>query len=215
MSGDRLSQNDQVVTFTLVELLTQLVFVAMLLAVVLRDEVEQKFADPGREIQQLKNEVLKLKRQNADLRRKNAYLEDQLRLRSTGYQPSEKFVPVSAEKFRKYTDWTRKQARGGKDLPPCASLPGFVLAIRFPAGGIAGKWIGPGQADQSSIPGMTRLASGEILDKGAFRAAAAAANGWARKQTPSCALRVRIDAGSMVDTRKQGLVRQYFYEVTR
>ena len=215
MNGDQLSQNDQVVTFTLVELLTQLVFVAMLLAVVLRDEVEQKFADPAREIEQLKAEILELKKINADLRRKNAYLEDQLRLRPTGYQPSEKFVPVSADQFKKYEDWVRKQARGGKDLPPCASLPGFVLSIRFPEGGIAGKWIGPDKTDPSSIPGMAKLASGEVLDKSAFRNAASAANSWARRQTPSCALRVRIDAGSMVDTRKQGLVRQYFYEVTR
>lgn len=216
MSADQLkAQNEQVVTFTLVELLTQLVFIAMLLAVVLRDEERANFADPAAKIARLEQRVAVLERENADLLRAKAYLEDQLRVRPTGYQPSDKLVPVPVEQYGGYLAWVDKEGRGGRDRPACTGLPGFVLALRFAGGGISGSWIGPADYDRTQIPGMAELSSGALLSTTAFRKAAGDADGWARAQAPACGLRVRIDAGAMVDTKKQRLVRQYFYESTQ
>lgn len=210
------SRNEQIVTFTLVELLTQLVFVAMLLAVVLRDEEHQKFADPAQRIARLEAEIASLNKERRELLAIKAYLEDQLSQRPPGQSPSVESTRIPTRALTEFQAWKERQAkgRGGKDRPACPGIPGFVLEIRLPErGGIAGRWIGPPGMAPSAIPGMADLASGTQLTVRSFRAAAGAADGWARSR--GCGLRVIIRAGRMIDTRRQNLVRQYFYESTR
>lgn len=72
------NQNEQVVTFTLVELLTSLVFIAMILAVVLRTEA-LKDLDPSREnMFRLRQQLEKTQRDLKDAQREIAVLNDEL-----------------------------------------------------------------------------------------------------------------------------------------
>jgi rRNA maturation endonuclease Nob1 len=72
------NQNEQVVTFTLVELLTSLVFIAMILALVLRSEA-LKDLDPSREnMLRLRQQLERTQRDLADANREIAVLTDEL-----------------------------------------------------------------------------------------------------------------------------------------
>lgn len=72
------NQNEQVVTFTLVELLTSLVFIAMILALVLRTEA-LKDLDPTREnMLRMRNQLEKTQRELAEAKREIATLTVEL-----------------------------------------------------------------------------------------------------------------------------------------
>lgn len=72
------NQNEQVVTFTLVELLTSLVFIAMILAIVLRSEA-LKNLDPSREnMLRLRTQLEATQRDLKSARREIAILEEEL-----------------------------------------------------------------------------------------------------------------------------------------
>lgn len=72
------NQNEQVVTFTLVELLTSLVFIAMILALVLRSEA-LKDLDPSREnMLRLRNQLEATERDLRAAKREIAILEEEL-----------------------------------------------------------------------------------------------------------------------------------------
>lgn len=72
------NQNEQIVTFTLVELLTSLVFIAMILALVLRSEA-LKNLDPSREnMLRLRQQLEKTERDLANANREITVLTDEL-----------------------------------------------------------------------------------------------------------------------------------------
>lgn len=157
------SNNDQIVTFTLVELLTALVFIAMLLALVLKTEALASL-DPAREnVRRLQEELAST---TASLRRAEAKvrgLEDELaaqrslvrRLMSEAGKPlpANDYVVVEQERYDAVRNaqavaeeqqdtilGLQKQIaalKGGASLtrPSCTTNSGYLLTVQLNADG--------------------------------------------------------------------------------
>lgn len=152
-------QSEQVVTFTLVELLTSLVFIAMLLALVLRSEALQNL-DPSREhVLHLTQELEKTQKELKDAQREIAVLNDELeaqrslvrRLMAQAGQPlppndvvvipkgewdkSRNAAEVSQEQLRQIQDLLKQIAalKGGGSVtrPYCATNTGYLFTVQL------------------------------------------------------------------------------------
>lgn len=157
------SSNDQIVTFTLVELLTALVFIAMLLALVLKTEALANL-DPSREnVKRLKDELAltaeSLKQAEAKLRDLEAELAAQRSLVRRLMAEAGKPLPASdyvvveqdrydavrnaqavAEEQQDTIQGLQKQIaalKGGASLtrPSCTTNSGYLLTVQLNADG--------------------------------------------------------------------------------
>lgn len=157
------NQNEQVVTFTLVELLTSLVFIAMILALVLRTEALKEL-DPSREnmfrlSQQLKKAERELKTAQLEI----ATLEEELQAQRSlvrrlmaesgkplppgetitipkeDYDKTRTSVAVSREQLEQIERLLRENAalRGGGSVtrPFCLTNSGYLLVVQLNGGG--------------------------------------------------------------------------------
>ncbi|MES2327144.1 MAG: hypothetical protein V4499_07400 [Pseudomonadota bacterium] len=214
-------QSEQVVTFTLVELLTSLVFIAMLLALVLRSEALQNL-DPSREhVLHLTQELEKAQRDLKDAQREIAVLNDELdaqrslvrRLMAQAGQPlppndvvvvpkgewdkNRNGTQVSQEQSRQIQDLLKQIAalKGGGSVtrPYCTTNTGYLFTIQL-----------NGDGTVTPVRSWPEIASGEVskvtgiavmsgrMSQGTFGAAAGRVDAWARSQEVPCAFRVRV-----------------------
>jgi hypothetical protein len=242
------NQNEQVVTFTLVELLTSLVFIAMILALVLRTEA-LKDLDPSREnMFRLRQQLEKAQRDLKDAQREIAVLNDELeaqrslvrRLMAQAGQPlpPNDVVVVPREDWDKYRNAgavSREQQeqiqhllkqiaalKGGGSVtrPYCTTNSGYLLTVQLNGDGTITpirNWPEVANTDVSNVTGIDALTGGGRLSLGAFGAAAARVDDWARSQKVPCAFRVRVTSthGNLpLYLRQLATVEQHFY-VTR
>lgn len=153
------NQNEQVVTFTLVELLTSLVFIAMILALVLRSEA-LKDLDPSREnMLRLRTQLEAAQRDLRLVKRENSVLKDELeaqrslvrRLMAESGQPlpPNEVVVIPAAKYqenRNSGEVAKEQQvqingllkeiaalKGGASVtrPFCTTNSGYLLNVRL------------------------------------------------------------------------------------
>jgi type II secretory pathway pseudopilin PulG len=241
-------QSEQVVTFTLVELLTSLVFIAMLLALVLRSETLQNL-DPSREhVQRLTQALERAQRELKDAQREIVVLNDELeaqrslvrRLMAQAGQPlpPNDVVVVPTEEWNKYRNAgqvSREQQeqiqqllkqiaalKGGGSVtrPYCTTNSGYLLTVQLNGDGTITpirNWPEVADSDVSKVTGISALSGGGRMSTGAFGAAAARVDGWARSQEIPCAFRVRVTSshGNLpLYLRQLATVEQHFY-VTR
>lgn len=242
------NQNEQVVTFTLVELLTSLVFIAMILALVLRTEA-LKDLDPSREnMFRLKQQLETAERDLKDAQREIAVLNDELdaqrslvrRLMAQAGQPlpPNDVVVVPAEEWNKYRNAgavSREQQeqiqqllkqiaalKGGGSVtrPYCTTNSGYLLTVQLNGDGTITpirNWPDIATSEVSKVTGISALSGGGRMSPGAFDAAAARVDSWARSQDIPCAFRVRVTSshGNLpLYLRQLATVEQHFY-VTR
>jgi hypothetical protein len=242
------NQNEQVVTFTLVELLTSLVFIAMILAVVLRTEA-LKDLDPSREnMFRLRQQLEKAQRDLKDAQREIAVLNDELEAQRSLVRrlmaqsgrplPPNDLVVVPTEEWNKYRNagavsqeqqeqiqHLLKQIaalKGGGSVtrPYCTTNSGYLLIVQLNGDGSITpirNWSDVANSDVSKVTGIGALSSGGRMSPGAFGAAAARVDGWARSQQIPCAFRVRVTSshGNLpLYLRQLATVEQHFY-VTR
>ncbi len=157
------NQNEQIVTFTLVELLTSLVFIAMILALVLRTEALTEL-DPSREnmlrlSQQLKKAEYDLKIAQREIATLNEELKAQrslvqrlmaesgkplppdetVTIRMEDYNKIRTSVAVSSEQIEQIERLLRENAalRGGGSVsrPFCPTNSGYLLVVQLNGGG--------------------------------------------------------------------------------
>jgi hypothetical protein len=214
-------QSEQVVTFTLVELLTSLVFIAMLLALVLRSEALQNL-DPSREhVLHLTQELEKTQKELKDAQREIAVLNDELeaqrslvrRLMAQAGQPlppndvvvipkgewdkNRNAAEVSQEQLRQIQELLKQIAalKGGGSVtrPYCATNTGYLFTVQLNGDGTITPVPNWSEAANSEVAKVTGIGmmSGR-MSQAAFAAAAARIDGWARSQEVPCAFRVRV-----------------------
>jgi cell division protein FtsL len=157
------NQVDQIVTFTLVELLTSLVFIAMLLAVVLRTEALANL-DPAQEnVLRLRNELAEARQELGVARTRIAALERELEeqrslvrrlmaeagaplpandyivVRRETYDANMNATDVVEEQQKQLADLQREIAalRGGASIvrPRCTTNSGYLLNVSLNADG--------------------------------------------------------------------------------
>lgn len=157
------NQNEQIVTFTLVELLTSLVFIAMILALVLRAEALTEL-DPSREnmlrlSQQLKKAEYDLKIAQREIATLNEELkaqrslvqrlmaesgkplppDDTVTILMEDYNKIRTSVAVSSEQIEQIERLLRENAalRGGGSVsrPFCPTNSGYLLVVQLNGGG--------------------------------------------------------------------------------
>jgi len=191
------AQNEQIVTFTLVELLTQLVFVAMLLAFVLRNEALHT-APGAEEIRRLNAELAARDKELHGLRHERDLLreelnQEQLRVRallgSKGVTLPYGTVSLSQEEYdalvsaklvlqakqkelasAKAEIAALKGGKGGNDLPSCTVTSGFLLDIALLGDGgfeVVPSW--DKGAPVAQVPGLPELGGGQKMSLGAFQ----------------------------------------------
>jgi hypothetical protein len=219
------SQNEQVVTFTLVELLTALTFIAMLLALVLKTEALAHL-DPAREhVRQLQDQLEAAQTELRADKREIATLTDELEeqrslvrrlMAASGkplppndvvvvpreaYDQSRTAKAVAQEQQEEIAGLQKQIAalRGGATLvrPWCATNPGFLLNVQLNAdGSFTARPNWPAVAN-SSVAQVDGLSAltSGTLSKGAFASAAQRVDHWGNAQKVPCAFRVKVSSG--------------------
>jgi hypothetical protein len=212
------------VTFTLVELLTALTFIAMLLALVLKTEALAHL-DPAREhVRQLEDELTETKDELRDARVEiatlNAELEEQQslvrRLMANSGKPLPPddvvVVPRAAyDKTRNSTAVAEEQQeeiqglqkeiaalKGGATLvrPACTTNSGFLLNIQLNGDGSFTPRPNWAAMANSSVSQVDGIGAltAGTLSPGAFSVAAHRVDHWARAQRIACAFRVKVSS---------------------
>lgn len=208
-------QNETIVTFTLVELLTQLVFVAMLLALVLSSEkLKSTGADRIRLLeQQVVERDKKINALSADLKMLRTQLrqaEERVRilLGSKGVtlpfgvhaltqEEFDEFANLKAILEAKQIEMKSLRAKltgaGGNDKPNCIVTPSFLIAVDVLQDGnfrVQQAWNPGSQVDK--IPGLRSMVAEGIVSKTAFRKYGTQINKWALKQEVPCAFKAVV-----------------------
>lgn len=214
--------SDQVVTFTLVELLTALVFIAMILALVLRSEALRDL-DPARENmlrlrQQLEQTEAKLKAiesenmvlredletQRSLVRRLMADSNAPLRpndviVEKEAYDRARNAIPVSQQQQLEIRGLLEQIAalKGGASVtrPYCTTNAGYLLTVQLNGDGTftpVRNWPMIAYGEVRKIDGIEALAGGGRLSRAQFGSAASRVDSWAKRQAIPCAFRVRV-----------------------
>ncbi|HZF94296.1 MAG TPA: hypothetical protein VEZ20_05405 [Allosphingosinicella sp.] len=223
-AGELNSQNEMVVTFTLVELLTTLVFIAMALALILKNEALRDLS-PSQErmkalterVEQQRLAIARMEDRIALLEREVAEKNDVIRRlmadRSAPLPPGGTIVTQRhldelrgdaaisrerAETIRGLAEQIRA-LRGGATvtLPRCPTNVGDLLTVRLHGdGSLSAKaaWGSEFNARVARVPGVGALASGRTMSRGQFGQLADQAARWGMGQSPQCRFRVSIES---------------------
>lgn len=214
--------SEQVVTFSLVELLTSLVFIAMILALVLRSEA-LKDLDPTRENmlrlrQQLEQTEAKLRTaeaanlvlredleaQRSLVRRLMAETDKPLRpndiiVDAGEYDKGRNAKAVSAEQQaeiqRLYKEIAALKGGGSVTRPYCTTNAGYLLTVQLNGDGTFSpvrNWPAIADNEVQKVDGIRYLAGGTRLTRAQFIGAANRVDSWAKRQPIPCAFRVRV-----------------------
>ncbi|MFC7499027.1 hypothetical protein ACFQRC_07305 [Enterovirga sp. GCM10030262] len=158
-AAERHDQNEQVVTFTLVEFLTALVFIAMALGLILRSEALRDLDPDQEKMQHLRTQLAERDRRIRDLTREVSLLQAEIEaqrslvrrlmsqagmtlppdehvvLSRADYDRIRNAVLVSRDQQSQIADLLRQIAAlrggGGTDLPRCTTNPGMLISIRL------------------------------------------------------------------------------------
>jgi hypothetical protein len=238
---DRLRQrNDRIVTFTLIELLTQLVFVAMALGILLADAARKEF-DPKRDIvaelrAQLAAEVKHRTALEGDLAAANdqvaslkRFVERLLGNRPAGELPAKPkdIADIVAEaanreavitaQQRVIADQTRRLSHGGSDLPNCTVTPGYLLTVTLHGDGrysTTAAWDTNAATVAARVPAVSAVVRRGELTQSEFESYAKEIKAWSSQQNPPCRFRVGLRSDHHnydLFLRQQATVGNYFY----
>lgn len=212
-------QNEQVVTFTLVELLTQLVFVAMLLAIVLQSEalqdvnpsaerlraLEKQLALKEEKITALEDTVSSLKEQLAE---QQELVRSLLGTKGTtlpfgvvaiSREEADYLASLKASLAAQQRDSAKAQAelaaikggKGGSDRPNCIITSGFVLDIALLGNGsFQATPAWDKGARVAEVDGLSELASAGAVSAASFSGYAGRIQAWTNAQAVPCGFRV-------------------------
>ncbi len=216
--------NEAIVTFSLVELLTQLVFVAMALALVLQQETETRMTPTAERLRQLeaqiaaRDRVIEAQRRDlATLRRAVAAQAEfigKLKQLPRNHLPSEAGIWVGKDSFARMAAAdafnsdlrgqnaglrARLEAKTGTVIrAQCDMTPGPLLSIRLLASGdVAARPAWPAGSDDRArrIPGVAALAAAPSLGRARFGVLARPVKSAGRAASPECDFLVRTELG--------------------
>lgn len=214
--------SEQVVTFTLVELLTSLVFIAMILALVLRSEA-LKDLDPSREnMLRLRNQLERVEAELEAAKAENLVLREDLEAQRSlvrrlmaesdrplrpndvivdqgAYDEARNAKAVSVEQLaeiqRLYKEIAALKGGGSVTRPYCATNAGYLLTVQLNGDGTftpVRNWPAIADSEVRKVDGIEVLGGGGRLSRAQFMSAAGRADNWAKRQTVPCAFRVRV-----------------------
>lgn len=215
------AQNEQIVTFTLVELLTQLVFVAMLLAFVLRDEAladvdgqADRVSELTRALAERDHTILDLRKEVSTLKIRLADQEEMVAslLGTRGMTLPGGTRAISEEEANYYAHLKLmvaaqqaalgqakaeivaiKGGKGGNDLPNCAVTSQYLLDIAFlPNGAFAISRSWENGAPAKEVDGLAPLVQAGTVDRSAFLTYARRVQTWGKNQPVPCGFRVTV-----------------------
>lgn len=239
------ARNEQIITFTLVELLTQLVFAAMLLAFVLRDETLRDINPSSEQLRAMKAELALKDKEIYGLKTKNAALTEQLRVeedlvrsllgtkgttlpfgvKAISQEDFDYFASLKASLLAQQRATAAAQAAlaaargGGADRPNCLVTSRFLLNIDLLGDGsleATPAWDkGARVADVDGLPG---LVAGGPLSSADFAKRAARVHDWALNQEVPCVFKVTVrrrHANADMYDQQLRLVERSFYDARR
>lgn len=243
--SDQIRQrNDRILTYTLIELLSQLVFVAMALGLLLSEQTRREF-DPRRDsvvelkkalgerdatIVRLKTDIAERDGRIADL---ESFVKRLLAKFPGGALPANPDIIVRAVEESKNKDaiiaqqqqqiagLLKQVGRGGVDRPNCPVTPTYMFAIDLlPTGRIQTRpaWDANASSAVQGVDGVAALVSAGPLTIPEFRARAAVVDAWARRQDPACGFRVLVyprHKNFDLYMRQSAAVKGYFYDAVR
>ena len=210
--------NEQVVTFSLVELLTQMVFVAMALAIVLQAETQEALNPNAERLRQLELQVSQqkaiVKAEGQEISRLKQEILDQQSFidrllktpATTPLRPPGVWVLHSD--YQVFQDWKADHPGKGTAAKPakgpasgilinaqCAIVSGPLLTIQLLGSGNfeahpAGTTAMAGGA--AKIDGLTALTAAGPVDRARFIQLAKPVQGWAHRQIDPCDFVVRV-----------------------
>ena len=218
------NQNELVVTFTLVEFLTAMVFIAMALALILKNEALRDLNPTQERIKQLRDTVARQREQidlltiqKTSLLRELADKDDLIRRLMAGRNAP--LPPGGTIVSRSYLDELRGDAaisgeraetirgleeqiralRGGATINPprCITNTGDLFIIRLHGNGALSArpaWGSEFAARVAQVPGVADLSTGRQMSRPEFGRNADRAAQWGLAQNPQCRFRVTIES---------------------
>lgn len=224
-AAERQDQNEQVVTFTLVEFLTALVFIAMALALVLRNEALRDLNPTQERMQQLQRDIATKDARIRELEEQVELLNSELdaqrslvaRLMANAGAPlptNEHVVLPRAEydELRNATQVAQAQQqdiarlqreiailRGGGSvtLPRCITNPGMLINVRLNGDGSFSASAAYPPESSSSVAQIDGLREllGGSRSRTDFSRFASRIDQWGERQTPPCAFSALVVRG--------------------